>query len=395
MRTVLKISVLALAGSVAASAALAGGFSRGSADTDIIYEDGGVDMRSSLSFIAPRRGYDTINGAAATDGSYTDNFAIMGSAVKFNITNNLRCAGTFAQPYGAKQTSGPQSISADIADAIAGGNFTTPSGTESVTMTVNELGATCGVKFDAGIGNVWVLGGIHMQNIKYEEAKRIGNATAGPVGTLKLSESAVPGYRLGIAFEKEEIALRVQGMYVSGTEFNLDGTFDVNGVVRNPAATGSANFPQSFEIKAQSGIAENWLAFGSVKWTDWSAFDVLKFTATTPDTKEFFYKDGWTVSAGLGHKINETLSVSGSLTWDQGVGTTEDISTDTYSLAAGAILNGENGSQLRLGGSISYLTSGSVAKSATAGGKGAGGSFAATAGNDIAVGLGGSFKFSF
>ena len=163
-------------------------------------------------------------------------------------------------------------------------------------------------------------------------------------------------------------------MYRSGTDFNLNGTFDVNttAAIDNPAATGSANFPQSFEVKAQSGIAPGWIAFASVKWTDWSVFDVLNFTATTPDTKEFFYKDGWTVSGGVGHKVNETLSLSGSLTWDQGVGTTEDILTDTYTLGLGAILNAESGVQVRLGGSVAYLKSGSVAKSAAAGGKGIG-----------------------
>ena len=35
-------------------------------------------------------------------------------------------------------------------------------------------------------------------------------------------------------------------------------------------ATGIGNLPQSVELSARSGVAQDWLVFASVKWTDWS-----------------------------------------------------------------------------------------------------------------------------
>ncbi|MGG2475354.1 transporter, partial [Rhizobium sp. BR5] len=40
---------------------------------------------------------------------------------------------------------------------------------------------------------------------------------------------------------------------------------------------GSVSMPDSIELKVQSGIAPDWLAFGSVKWTDWSQIQVIPF----------------------------------------------------------------------------------------------------------------------
>ena len=97
MRTILKISALALAGSVAASAA-AGGFSRGSADTDILFEQGNFNLRSSAVVVSPNRAYETIEvrgsttPVAGTDNKYTNSYVIFGTAAKANLTDDLRCA---------------------------------------------------------------------------------------------------------------------------------------------------------------------------------------------------------------------------------------------------------------------------------------------------------------
>ncbi|MGO6993925.1 transporter, partial [Rhizobium johnstonii] len=40
---------------------------------------------------------------------------------------------------------------------------------------------------------------------------------------------------------------------------------------------GSAEAPESLEIKLQRGNAPDWLAFGSVKWTNWSVLQSVPF----------------------------------------------------------------------------------------------------------------------
>lgn len=385
--------------------ATAGGFSRGTADTDILFEDGNFTMRAGALYVAPKRGYESVTIAGVpttgTDGSYTDSYFVPSFAIKLNLTESARCAGTYTQPFGADSTYGAQAITAGItADFLDGA--AQPSGTAYTNFSTEEFGLTCGYRFKAGRGNVWVFGGGFLESISYNEGNRVG-AVAGPVAALSLSESDVPGYRLGVAYEIPEIALRVQGIYRSQVEHNLTGNFAVTGFgVLNPASTGAATMPQSFELKAQSGIAPGWLAFGSIKWTDWSVLQTLNYVTTTARQKDFFYKDGWTFSAGLGHKFNDMVSGSVSLTYDKGVSTTEDVNKDTYTLATGVSLTGDNGGELRLGGAISYLQGGSVSQAASCGdgagtvcGTGTGAAFANTIGGDWSYALGASYKVSF
>ena len=76
------------------------------------------------------------------------------------------------------------------------------------------------------------------------------------------------------------------------------------------------------------------------------------------------YKDGWTVTGGIGHAFSETISGVVGLTWDRGVSTTEDTLSDSYTAAAGVSIKDKLGGEVRFGGAISYLTSASVSAEA-------------------------------
>ena len=387
-----RILTAAFAASIAAmTSAHAGGFSRGSADTDILYEEGNFNMRAGATVVAPQRGYETIAGAPATDSNFSDAYIVPTAALKFNLTDDLRCAGTYTQPFGASVTYGPQAITAGIAaDPAVPPN--PPTGTAFTKFSTDEFGATCAYRFAAGKGNFWVLGGVFVENISYEEANRIG-AAVGPLGVLRLQEDGALGYRLGAAYTIPDIALKVEGMYRSAVEHNLAGTFDVNStpMLDNPFANGAATLPQSFELKVQSGIAPGWLAFGSVKWTDWSVFQRLTYFASVPGQfKEFRYQDGWTVTAGIGHAFTDNISGALSLTWDKGVATTEDAAFDTWTLAGGVSMTDSIGGQLRLGGAVSLLQGGAVGAEAGPGLPGA--AFAYSVGTDFAFAASGSYS---
>lgn len=249
-----------------------------------------------------------------------------------------------------------------------------------------------------------------MEDISYSEQTFISGVGAANFTTLELKESYTPGYRLGAAYEIPDIALRVQAMYRSGVKHNLNGAFAApaglllggNPVLSNSNAVGSATLPQSFEIKAQSGVAPGWLVFGSVKWTDWSAFDVLTYTSALgfpANRKEFYYKDGWTYSLGVGHKFNEKISGSLSLTYDTGVSTTEDVNKDTITLASGLQVTLSEMVKLSFGGAISHLEGGAVQVAATCPGvtcdSGPGNKFAYTVGDDWAYTIGANLLVKF
>ena len=424
MTGILRACVLGLAGATCiAGAANAGGFARGTADTDILYDDGNFAMRSGVSIVMPQRGYETINGVASTDGNHVDQYVIPTSAIKLNLTDDFRCAGTHTQSFGASATYGPQAIVAGLADGT---------GTSSESFTSNEFGLTCAYKIDnvgsfdgIGTGRLFVIGGLFAENFTYQQTVRLASAAqlagggsplapfggAAPTahsGTLSFNGDYELGYRLGLGYEIPEIAARIQLMYRSQINHNPDGNFRFFDTLTGDTLFGGAallptrgtgTLPQSLELKVQTGVAPGTLVFGSVKWTDWSVLDTLDYsifspTGTINTNLEYFWKDGWTVTAGIGRQITENIAASASLTWDQGVSTTEDVLNDTWTLGAGMSISGDR-AELQLGGALTYLTGGSVAAESAIGAGGPGNTFAYTVGNDWAFALGGRLSVNW
>jgi long-chain fatty acid transport protein len=400
-----RLHVTALLAGCATLAAMgqagAGGFTRGTADTDIIFEEANFNMRAGVTLVSPSRGYETITSpllggtVSTSDGDHIDGYAVPNMAIKFNLTDDLRCAGTYTQSFGAGAEYGPQAITAGLIDGT---------GTISEGFESNEFGATCGYKFNLSKGRAWLLGGVFGQDFSYQQVVQFApglppplNIAAGGTGTLSFDDTYRAGYRIGVAYEIPEIALRAQLMYRSAVTHTPAGgpgdTFVVrlaNGVELPPFATdGEGTLPQSLELKVQSGIAPGWLAFGSVRWTDWSVLDVLTYNIQglpgNPRVLEYYYQDGWTVTGGIGHAFSETVSASVGISWDKGVSTTEDALTDTYTLFGGVALKDKLGGELRAGAAVSYLTSGSVGADPTPTTPGAGNSFAYSVGNDWSV----------
>jgi long-chain fatty acid transport protein len=372
-----------------ASSAMAGGFSRGRADTDILYEKGNFDARFGATFVLPQRKFATINGASSTDGVYSDNYFIPNVAAKIGISDSLSCAFTYTQPFGASSTYGSAATTAGNANTLIAGIAGTGNGGKSATMTTNEYGGTCDVSFDAGPGKIHFLGGLFLQSFDYKEVTTRG--------TLTLSDSNKLGYRIGAAFTIEEYALRADVMYRSAIDHSATGNFVYSGslaFIGQPGAgqvrdaTGSGTTPQSVRVGLQSGIAPDWLAYGSIEWTQWSVLPHLNYTVNgTASKKVFNYQDGWTIQAGVGHKFNDTVSGTMNLTWDRGVGTGADIMTDTWTLGTGASIKVGPG-DLRLGAGVSYLTAGSQNTAA-------GATYNATADANWAFGLTSSYLIKF
>ena len=68
--------------------AQAGGFSRGTADTDLLFEDGNFNMRVDARVVVPTQKF-SVNANPALVGTNTyDTYMIPSAAVKFNITDN-------------------------------------------------------------------------------------------------------------------------------------------------------------------------------------------------------------------------------------------------------------------------------------------------------------------
>ncbi len=379
-----KTAILCLLGvSAIATSAHAGGWNRGEADTDILYEDGDYVMRGGVVYISPKRQFDTINGVDATDDRYSQDYWIPSLAAKFKVSDNFACAFTYTQPFGADADYGAQ---AQLASLLAGG-----SGASHKDFITNEYGATCDVSMQAGKGRVHLLGGVFLQDFEYT-----ANSFA---GDLHLQDHAAYGYRFGVGYDIPEYALRAQLMYRSKVDHDADdGEFDWDPAVRPgwglQDAFGTGTLPQSVKLSLQSGVAPGWMVYGSVKWTDWSVMDKLDYSLGTPvpglylpQEDVYNWKDGWTINAGVAHAFNEKIAGTVNVTWDSGVDTGADIYTDTWTFGAGVSIKAGPG-ELRVGGAVSYLTEGSqsVADDAV---------YDATADGDWAYALSANYRITF
>ena len=135
------------------------------------------------------------------------------------------------------------------------------------------------------------------------------------------------------------------------------------------AVDGDVATPQSVEFKFQTGIAPDWLAFGSVKWTDWSTVTDVNFLAkanqVVPQGQRvtglnLYYQDGWTVSGGVGHKFNDQWSAAATVTWDRGTSTGLTSQTDIWLFGLGTNYKATENFEVRLAGAAGWLSSGEI-----------------------------------
>ncbi|MEO1747179.1 MAG: outer membrane protein transport protein [Pseudomonadota bacterium] len=363
---IIKTATTLLAATLLVGTAHAGGFDRGTADTDILFEDGNFVTRFGVGYVMPTQNQN----AGGTDlGSPVQNYVIPNFAMKLGVTESSDCAATYTTPFGG---------SVDFSDAPGGADPTSTIGAVKQEFVTNELGLTCSYKVDAGRGNFRILGGVFMQTLDFEQDFANQGVTTGflPAANLSLQDQGI-GWRAGVAYEIPEIALRAQLLYRSAVAVSATGqttallptptTIPGVGTVILPAgtvvfdsATGDATFPQSVEAKFQTGVAPGWLVFGGVKWTDWSVFEVLEYNATgEAATLNFFWKDGWTINAGVARRFSEQLAATASFRWDRGVSTGHDINETTWGVAVGTSYTPNENAELRLGASYTYIESGS------------------------------------
>jgi long-chain fatty acid transport protein len=327
--------------SLLACGASAGGFSRGNADIDILFEGGTVDTRDSLTYVNPNRVYDKKPGiAGVTAGSldgreFSDDYFLPSLAVKYSPSENFACAATYTVSNGA---------------TLDNRGLMDRRGKLEESFTTDEYGMTCAVFHDLGPGRIAVIGGVFYEDFNYD----LDAFTTSPAGLtpleVKLNDGDL-GWRAGVAYDVPDIGFRTSLVYRSGTEFKATGDADLTALGVSGDAKGWGRLPQSVELKAQTGIAPGWLAFGAVKWTDWSEMKQLHLNfAGTDFYNDYWWRDSLTLTAGIGHQFNDRVSGYTSLTWDRGVSTGWDLMGDTVTLAVGATIKDDWGGQLKLAG---------------------------------------------
>jgi long-chain fatty acid transport protein len=369
--------------------ASAGGLERGGYNIDLLFDPARFASEASVTYVMPQRELDDVVdinplngvgsngiGGGATNGvADTEDYAIPRIGFKASIGDSVDCMVDYSQPWGAHSNPGANWMGAN----------------SNIETKVNSdnIAGTCSYKMQAGTGQFRVLGGVFYQQVDGFKERLVapvplivGSDILGDgVGRLELEGEGV-GWRIGAAYEIPEIAFRASLVYNSEVDLgDITGTVDLTRIpfipgtpLANPLfgtvtdVVGTQSMPDSVEFKIQSGIAPGWLAFGSIKWVDWSTFQEISFCAVgdprpcTADTDvtslELLYRDGWTVSGGFGHKFNDQWSGAASIAWDRGTSTTLGTQSDTWTFSAGAAYTPTQNVEFRLGGALGVLTSG-------------------------------------
>ncbi|MCA2379091.1 transporter [Agrobacterium genomosp. 3 str. RTP8] len=381
-------AVCFVASIAAVTPSLAGGLERGGYNIDLLFDPSDYVLDSSTTFVAPQRKVENardnpfksptsatpipLPSSWSTSADDSENYWSPRIGAKAAIGDFGDCMFDYSQPWGADLNPGTwQGSSYNIETKVKSHNYAT----------------TCRVKFDLGKGDFSIIGGGFYQEISGYKYRQVVSPIALAAGGIPTSiyngigkldmEGDGWGWRAGVAYEIPEIAFRTSLVYNSAVDVDLTGNVNLTNLPIGLNAIsgkitpvyGSVSMPDSIEWKVQSGIAPGWLAFGSVKWTDWSQIQTIPFcavgspscvagTASAINTLDLFYRDGWTISGGIGHKFNEQWSGAVSLTWDRGTSTVIGTQTDTWMVGTQLIYSPNKNIEFKIAGALGLLTSG-------------------------------------
>jgi long-subunit fatty acid transport protein len=295
----MKRILLASAAMVAAaSSAQAGGVERSTQSVAILFEQGRYVELSFGSF-SP----DISGTLGVGSGDMSPSYLSYSLGYKMDIGENLDFALVIDQPIGA--------------------DVDYPTGTGYVLAgTTAELSSTAitgllRYKFD---NNVSLIGGLRAQS-----SKGTVNIIAPGIGlanyNLETSRELDFGYVVGIAWEKPEIAARVALTYNSAITHDLAST--ETGLAPVPlTGTFETEVPQSLNLEFQTGVAKDTLLFGSIRWVEWSAFQIAPpiYTGAVGSPLVSYASDRVTYNLGIGRRFNENWSGAVTLGYEDSDG---------------------------------------------------------------------------
>jgi long-chain fatty acid transport protein len=387
----------------------AGGIERGGYDIDLLFDPAPFATEAEATYVMPQR---KLKNAVDTDPS-DGNLTFLGSTakdsksywvprigVKAEVVKGVDCMFDYSQPWGAHTNPGLW--------AGAESNIETD-------IKSNNYAGTCSYKMDAGKGQVRFIGGVYYQEVYGFKEDLVSPLVPGFQGTGRVDLKGTGwGWRAGLAYEIPEIALRASLVYNSRVKLdNISGSLDLThvGLVVLPIYGATQYMPDTVELKLQSGIAPGWLAFGSLKWVNWSLLQSVPICVVgTPaaacvtgdalhsgqiTSLDLMYRDGWTVTGGIGHKFNDEWSAAGQLSWDRGTSHGYGSQTDTWTLGGGVAYTPSRNIEVRLAGAVGVLTSGHSGVVNGDNGYQAGTDVSYDFGNDLVTAISGGVKIKF
>ena len=339
MRPAFFITAAVIVAATTAGTAMAAGIQRSVPSTRVLFEEGRFLELSAGYFSPDLSGSGGLLAPGASTGDLLDKFFTIGAAYKADLNDQLSYALIFDDPWGV-DTQYPM---------VAG------SGYSGTSATLDSYGLTGILAWDFN-ENFKAYAGIRAQSVEASALFPFGAALglAGPYDVKGRRDYGL-GYMAGVAYERPEIALRVALTYYSEIETDLATTETIGGVsTRNST---DVTTPQAVNLEFQTGIMEDTLLFGSVRWVDWSDFSIAppEFTAGVGAPLVDYQKDWITYTLGVGRKLSDQWSVGLQGSWEPATDTT--LTTlgpvdGRWSVSAGATYRMES---MKITGGVTYV----------------------------------------
>jgi long-subunit fatty acid transport protein len=278
-------SVLALTAGTAGAA----GIERTQQSVGLLFEPGRA-LQFSLTSVDPT--LDGTFGGTLSSGDMAPSYATLTFGYKMALGERVDLALIYDQSLGAD---------VDYTGAEPGYPF------QGVVAELDgsDVTAILRYKFDGGFS---VYGGLRWQGISAELAGLPVPSVPAIYG-LDVERSSAMGWLAGVAYERPDIALRVALTYNSAIDHDFDATETFNGTVVD-AGGFTTTIPKSVNLEFQTGVAADTLVFGSIRWQEWSSFDITP--AALGAALIDYESDYFTYTLGIGRRFTENWS--GALT---------------------------------------------------------------------------------
>lgn len=320
------------------TAAFAGGIDRGGNAYSVLFEDSNY-LELSFSTAKPdvSGDYPAALGGGST-GNMAEAYNGLGLALKYGITDQIDVGLFLNQPYGANAAymeGAYTGLSADwdsnqIAVVLkyqVNPNVSVFGGARSVESQANIAipdailrGGTAGA-LQAGLDDAIAAGDTATASAIGAQLAAVGGAPAGTFNyTAETNSDRQTSYIAGVAYERPDIAMRVALTYESGFTHSFETTESYAfGGLAGFQDTMEIEMPQSVTLDFQSGVAADTLVFGSIRWSEWSVWEVRPTgyeASTGGDRVTGIDDDVMTYRLGVGRRINDNLSVFGRVTYE-------------------------------------------------------------------------------
>ena len=296
-KTKLLALALALTGVIALSSTSLsqGTLERNLPETRVLFEDGNY-FEMAWSAVSPdlNGSGGLLDPAGLGTGDILESFDLWAFSLKTDLTPRTSLALILDQPFGS-DTNYP---------LLATSGF---SGTFS-RIDSNELSGILRHK----IGNRFsIYGGVRVQSVEANAGLSFGGLLGlGGAYSANLDRDEGAGFMAGVAYEIPDIKLRFAATYYSEIDTTHNTVEVAGGSVSNTRT--DVTTPQSINLELQSGVAENTLLFGSIRWLDLSKFSISPpvFSGTTGIPIVEYSEDFLTITGGLGRKITDRFNLA-------------------------------------------------------------------------------------